>query len=304
MSENAPPASPPRAWRTMLPREHGSWSLAAEPLVLGLIAAPSPAGLALALAAMAAFLARRPVALWLGGRPTKSTTPSQSDCVTPLPRQVGALPSKGRSPLERGGAKRRGVSATANAAALATLVCGGAAVAFLGAAAWLGPASALAGLLAALPPAALFLYFDARREARAEAAELAGAVAFAVVPGVMGAQAGWPWPLPALLAFTAAARSVPVVLTVRAFLRARRGEAPIAGRTLVVTSGFAVVAAGFAWVQVLPWTIVELAALSVVRALWLLGKHAPAWPARRLGIFEAVFGALCVLLGGLAWRWF
>jgi hypothetical protein len=294
MSENAPPASPPRAWRTMLPREHGSWSLAAEPLVLGLIAAPSSAGAALALATMAAFLARRPLTLWLGGASAMSTAPSQSDGVTPLPASP-ALPSKGRLLL-------RSLLERVTAAAAATVACGAAAAALLAVSAWLGPVSALVGLLAALPPAALFLHFDARREARAEAAELAGAVAFAVVPGVMAAQAGWSWPLAGSLAFTAAARSVPVVLTVRAFLRARRGEAPGAGRAIFVAGGFAVAAAALAWAEKLPWVVVVLTILSIARAGWLLGQHAPAWPARRLGIFEAVFGGLCVLLAGLAWR--
>ena len=45
----------------MLPKEHGSWSLALEPLVLGLIIAPSGAGSWFALAVVAAFFARRPL---------------------------------------------------------------------------------------------------------------------------------------------------------------------------------------------------------------------------------------------------
>ena len=69
--ELAPP--PPVAvrpfarWRDLVvPREHGSWSLALEPLVFGLIAAPSAAGGCLALAVLAAFFARRPLRLALG----------------------------------------------------------------------------------------------------------------------------------------------------------------------------------------------------------------------------------------------
>ena len=46
--------------RKLLPREHGSWALAVEPIALGLIAAFSPAGAWLALSVTAAFLARRP----------------------------------------------------------------------------------------------------------------------------------------------------------------------------------------------------------------------------------------------------
>ena len=51
-----------------LPREHGGWSLTLEPAVLGLIVAPSLAGVALALAALLAFLARTPAELYLVDR--------------------------------------------------------------------------------------------------------------------------------------------------------------------------------------------------------------------------------------------
>jgi hypothetical protein len=56
-----PTTRPVPSWRALLlPREHGSWSLALEPLALGLIAAPSWPGAALALGAVALFFARRP----------------------------------------------------------------------------------------------------------------------------------------------------------------------------------------------------------------------------------------------------
>jgi hypothetical protein len=51
-----------------IPTEHGGWSLTAEPAVLGLLVAWSPAGLALAGAAMVAFVARTPLKLALVDR--------------------------------------------------------------------------------------------------------------------------------------------------------------------------------------------------------------------------------------------
>ena len=47
----------------LLPKEHGSWSLAFEPLVLGLLVAPSVGGLGLAAAMIAGFFLRRPLKL-------------------------------------------------------------------------------------------------------------------------------------------------------------------------------------------------------------------------------------------------
>src|SRR3954462_15867053 len=56
------PATPPRAWRgVIIPKEHGSWSLAFEPVVLGLLCVPSPGGCLLGVAVTAGFFARRPL---------------------------------------------------------------------------------------------------------------------------------------------------------------------------------------------------------------------------------------------------
>ena len=51
-----------------LPTEHGGWGFTLEPLILGLLAAPSIAGAALATAAVALFLARRPWRLFVEDR--------------------------------------------------------------------------------------------------------------------------------------------------------------------------------------------------------------------------------------------
>jgi hypothetical protein len=51
-----------------LPIEHGGWGFLAEPVLLGMLVAPSWAGLALGLAALGAFLARHPLKLALADR--------------------------------------------------------------------------------------------------------------------------------------------------------------------------------------------------------------------------------------------
>jgi len=64
-------STPPRPgwWQLARPREHGSYSLALEPLLLGLLAYPSWPGMLVATTALAGFLARRPLRLWLTGKP-------------------------------------------------------------------------------------------------------------------------------------------------------------------------------------------------------------------------------------------
>jgi hypothetical protein len=61
-----PPFAPAR--RVFLPKEHGSWSLALEPILFGLLIAPTEAGVALALSAVAAFFIRRPMKAYLQTR--------------------------------------------------------------------------------------------------------------------------------------------------------------------------------------------------------------------------------------------
>ena len=64
-----PHADARSSWRAVgLPREHGGWSLTAEPAVLALIVAFSWSGVALSLAAMLAFVARTPLKVVLVDR--------------------------------------------------------------------------------------------------------------------------------------------------------------------------------------------------------------------------------------------
>lgn len=53
------------AIKLTLPKEHGSWSLALEPIAFGLLVAPTIAGVALAIAAVSGFFLRRPLKIFL-----------------------------------------------------------------------------------------------------------------------------------------------------------------------------------------------------------------------------------------------
>src|SRR5262245_1077361 len=72
-----PPAPQARPiWRAVaIPSEHGGWGLTLEPIVLGLLIAPSGAGLLLGLAAMVAFVARTPLKTVLVDRHRKRWLP-------------------------------------------------------------------------------------------------------------------------------------------------------------------------------------------------------------------------------------
>lgn len=251
---STPPTLPPAntSFRSLvLPREHGSWSLALEPIALGLLVAPSPAGLFLAVAVFAGFFTRRPLKLaWT---------------------------------LAPGDARRA-------AAVRWTLGFALPALAALAAAAYVGGWAALWPLLLAAPLGAAFLWFDLRGEMREAEAELAGSGAFALVPATFATLAGW-GPAPALaLAALMLARSVPTVLTVRAYLRLAKHKPAQPAAALVSTAlSFAAVAA-LAAGRLSPLATCVLAGLLALRAIWLLSPFSPAWSARRVGLTEAFVG--------------
>jgi hypothetical protein len=248
-----PPAIAPRAIETVfLPKEHGSWSLALEPLVLGLLIAPSPAGGALATAAFAGFLARRPLK-------TALTTDR------PARRRTAAL----------------------TLAALGCLATTG-----LAEAAMLGGVAALWPLLLVAPLGGLFAYFDAQNEARAAAAEIVGCSAFALLPTALATLAGWSAPAALALALIAFTRSLPTVLTLRFCLRSAKGESPSPALAPVCAAIAASALAFAWSLRLVPMLSVAAATVLLLRSLWFTSPWRPGWPARRLGMLEAALGVL------------
>lgn len=69
MTATSPPGSGPIARSDLrsvaVPSEHGGWGLTAEPVLLGVLVAPSTAGLCVGLAAVLAFMARTPLKVLL-----------------------------------------------------------------------------------------------------------------------------------------------------------------------------------------------------------------------------------------------
>ena len=243
----------------VLPKEHGSWSLALEPIALGLLIAPSAPGAAFAFAIAAAFFVRRPLKVaW-----NASVHDPRRAIAANWTTIFSVLALVGLSASAVGSGALTGTGET-----------------------W----PALWPVLLAVPFGATFLWFDLRNEMREAEAELAGSATFAVLPAAFATLAGWD-ALPALaLGAVMLARSIPTVLTVRAYLRLRKNQQAHRGAALVASLFAVVVIAALQFRGALPPLLLALPALLLVRTLFLLGPWRPTWSGKRVGILEAVIG--------------
>ncbi len=182
-------------WRSIaLPTEHGGWGFTLEPILLGLLVAPTWAGFGLAAATAAVFLARRPVKL------------VSTDLVRKrrLPRTRMALSF----------ALGYGVLAAAGMV-LAVLAADGP---------FWWP------LMVAIPFAAISLRADAQSRNRALLPELAGGIAMGSAAAAIAMAADWDWAPAFGLWLVLAARSYAAIIFARAQVRRRQRPAATIGR--------------------------------------------------------------------------
>ncbi len=259
------PTSGWQAWRSVIiPAEHGGWGFLLEPVLLGLLVAPTTAGLLLGLATVAAFLIRQPLKILQIDRRRKLHT-------------------------------ARTQRAQRAVAALAVIAGGLAVASFAVALGQAGPAF-VTPLLLAIPFGAVFLYYDLTKPGRTLQAELAAPPAMAVVAPAMAMMGGWT--LPAALALWAGltARAIPSVIYVRARIRLDRGREPdlIWPAALHVLALFVV--AALIWRDLLPATALIAYLLLLARAVWFLSPARPRISIKAIGFMEMGLGILTVLM--------
>lgn len=248
-----------RARAVALPAEHGSWSLVAEPILLGLLAAPSWAGLCLALAAFFAFLAYQPLSIvWRDTR-------------------------RGRRYARTTLALRFGLGFTAVTLLTALMAI------------WLAGWLPLLPFAFALPFMLVFLLYD-QRTGRHWQAELAAPVAFAAVSAAIPLADGWTL-LPSLALWgVMVARAVPAVLYVRARLRLVKGK-PARTALALVAHLLALAGVGLlvGW-GLLPWTAVAAMLVLLFRAALGLSRWRRPLSTKALGFLETGLGLLTAVL--------
>jgi len=96
-------------------------------------------------------------------------------------------------------------------------------------------------------------------------------------------------------------RSVPAVLTVRTYLRRRKGVGGAAYPPLVASLGLLAVAIWLATHNLLPVWVPWLGGILALRTMWMVSGWAPDWPAKRVGMLEAVLGL--GYLAGVIWAY-
>lgn len=256
---------PAAAWREVaVPREHGGWSLTAEPALLGLLAAWSGSGAALAGAAMVAFVARTPIKVVLVDR------------------------------FRHRWLARTGLALRIALAEL-VLLTGLAAVAVTGTdhRFWVP-------LALAVPLVAVELWFDMRSRSRRLVPELAGAVGIGSVAAAIALAGGSPGRVAAGLWCVIAARAAAAIPYVRVQL-ARAKARPHRSWPSDLAQVGAVAAVAGAWAaDAVPLAAVVVLALSGVVAV--VGLRLPTRPAPLIGAEQSVVGLTVVLAAGLATR--
>jgi hypothetical protein len=257
----------PARWRTVaFPVEHGGWGFLTEPILLGLLAAGSAAGLWLAVAGPGLFLFRQPFRIAL-----KDWLRRKRYARTALAERFAAA---------------FGIGA-ATAFALAILTRQGDF--------WLP--LALAVLLALVQ-----LRYDTLGQARKLLPEVAGALALNGLAPAMAMAGGWSSERALLLWLILGARTVTSILYVRVRLRRIRGEAARPDAAIVTHLLALALLAALALADRIP----PLAALAVLpllgRAVYGFSPARAPVRARTIGFQEMGYGVLYAILVALGYR--
>lgn len=265
-ASNHPPARV-RVRPVALPTEHGGWGLTLEPAALGLLVAPTAAGALLALAALCAFLARHPLKIVAGDR-----------------RRARRFPR------------------TALAEKFALLYSAASAASFAAAVFLAHDRRFLYAFAAAVPLAAVQLFFDLAGRSRRLLPELAGSVAMASLAACIALAAGWPAAQALALWAALSSRFLPSILYVRAALTRLHGKRVAALPPLAAHVAALACVVALAADRLLPPIAALPFAIMLLRAArGLLNPPANA-TARRVGFSEIGYGVLTVLLVAAAYR--
>ena len=239
----------------VLPTEHGAWGFLLEPIVLGLVLAPTVAGFLLACAMFAAFLIHQPLKI-----ATKASVKGR-----PTPRSQVAW--------------RFAIGYGLTTAILLAIV-------FL-----TNPIDFVAPLAIALPLVVIQQLLDARNQSRSLTAELAGSLALGSIATAIAILGGWAFSAAIVLWLLLALRTVTSILFVRAKLRLEHDK-PFS-RGGIFTAHLLAIGISIVLVAIWPtaWSAISGMVMLTVRAYWGLRQPEQVKP-KIVGFREMGYGLL------------
>jgi hypothetical protein len=246
-------------WRVVgVPSEHGGWGLTLEPVLLGLLLAPSIGGLALGAAAFLVFLVRTPLKLAVIDWRRDQWSHRSRVALRIALAELGALVVM---------------------VAIARSAAGWA---------WLAPVAAAAPLVA------VELWFDVRSRGRRMVPELCGAVGIAAAAAVIVVAGGHSVELAVGAWMVLAARSVAAIPFVRVqIVRLRRGSAATASSDSAQAAGVVIAAVAVFVERAMLGGLVGLVSLALVQVMWV---RRPSVAAKVLGMRQLAMGLGLVAL--------
>jgi hypothetical protein len=243
-----------------IPIEHGGWGFLFEPIVLGMLVAPTLAGLCLSIAAIAGFLSRHPLKIVI--------------------KNWG----------QRAGSIRWQVALWVAGA------YGAIAVAAFAGAVVLAGFRPVVPLILLSPLIIAFLLYDTQNRARKVLPELAGPLGLAAVAPSVALADGWSWPDAWALWIILMARTIPSIFYVRARLRMERGAnispAPLAVLHLL----FLAILIALVRTDHTPYLAVVALLVLAGRSAFGLSRYRRFTRARQIGFLEIGFGLVYVLV--------
>ncbi|HML22953.1 MAG TPA: YwiC-like family protein [Aggregatilinea sp.] len=248
-----------------LPPEHGGWGFVIEPILLGLLVAPSWGGLAFGVAVLGVFLARHPLKIavtdWRRGKRYARTVAAERVAL--------------------------GYLGAAGAGLIAALLLAGPAI--------------LVPVVLAVPLGIVQLGGTLAGRGRDLVPELAGAVALAAAAASIARAGGESLGLALGLWAVLAARDVPSILYVRERLHLDKGKAYRPALVLVVHVLAVVALVALAAADRGPWLAAPAAAILALRAAWGLSAYRKPVPVKTIGFLEVFYGLLVVVSAGLGY---
>lgn len=253
-------------WRSVaLPTEHGGWGFISEPILLGLLLAPSWSGLALSFAAFAVFLLRQPLKIYLKD-----------------------VRNERRAP--------RTIAAQQFVLIYAIMALAAGIITF----AFLPALDALLPLLMALPFVVIQIAADVQNRSRTLVAELAGATATGAITSAIVVMHDWSFPMALGLWLALAIKSITAVLYVSGRLRLERGKPEAIKLAVVAHMGGFVILVTAAATGFLVWTVPIAMGVLITRAVVGLSPLRKPRPPKIIGMQEIGYGllfTLCIALG-------